>query len=260
MEALLAPEIWIAFLTLLVLEIVLGIDNVIFISILADKLPQNQQALARRVGLGLAMVMRIILLFSLAWIIRLTEPLFTVIGQEISGRDLILIAGGLFLLGKSTYEIHDKLEGEEGHGSARVKASLAGVLVQIVILDIVFSLDSVITAVGMVDELFVMIAAVVIAVAVMMISAEAISNFVNRHPTVKMLALSFLLLIGFTLLLEGFDQHISKGYIYFAMGFAVFVEFLNLRIRQRRRSETEEPVNLHQRYARENRTAEPRRT
>lgn len=255
MEALLSPEIWIAFLTLLVLEIVLGIDNVIFISIIADKLPENQQALARRLGLGLAMVMRIILLFSLAWIIRLTEPLFTVLSQEISGRDLILIVGGLFLLGKSTYEIHDKLEGEEGHGSSRVKATLASVLVQIVILDIVFSLDSVITAVGMVDELFVMVAAVVIAVAIMMISAEAISNFVNRHPTVKMLALSFLLLIGFTLLLEGFDQQISKGYIYFAMGFAVFVEFLNLRIRQRRR-ETPQPLELHQRYARENRPPE----
>lgn len=258
MDALLSPEIWIAFLTLLALEIVLGIDNVIFISILADKLPEERQALARRLGLGLAMVMRIILLFSLAWIIRLTEPLFTVLEQEISGRDLILIVGGLFLLGKSTYEIHDKLEGEEGHGSARVKATLAGVLVQIIILDIVFSLDSVITAVGMVDELFVMVAAVVIAVAIMMLSAEVISNFVNRHPTVKMLALSFLLLIGFTLLLEGFDQHISKGYIYFAMGFAVFVEFLNLRVRSRRR-ETRQPVDLHQRYSRESPEAAPSR-
>jgi predicted tellurium resistance membrane protein TerC len=249
MDMLLSPEIWIAFLTLLALEIVLGIDNVIFISILADKLPQERQKLARRLGLGVALITRILLLLSIAWIIGLTAPLFTVIGQEISGRDLILIAGGLFLLGKSTYEIHDKLEGEEGHASSRTRATLGGVIVQIVLLDIVFSLDSVITAVGMVDELAVMIAAVVIAVIIMLISAEAISGFVNRHPTVKILALSFLLLIGFTLLLEGFEQHISKGYIYFAMGFAVFVEFLNLRIRSRR--ETRQPVDLHQRYSKE---------
>jgi predicted tellurium resistance membrane protein TerC len=185
------PDIWIALITLTALEIVLGIDNIIFISILADKLPANRQAIARRVGLGLAMLMRILLLLSLSWVIRLTEPLFTVLNQEISGRDLILIGGGLFVLGKSTYEIHDKLEGVEGHGSARVKATLGAVLVQIVILDIVFSLDSVITAVGMVEELGVMIATVVIAVLVMMISAEAISSFVYRHPTWKMLALSF---------------------------------------------------------------------
>jgi predicted tellurium resistance membrane protein TerC len=241
------PDIWIALITLTALEIVLGIDNIIFISILTDKLPENRQVLARRVGLGLAMLMRIVLLFSLTWIIRLTEPLFTVLGQGISGRDLILILGGLFLLAKSTYEIHDKLEGEEGHGSARVRATLGAVLVQIMLLDIVFSLDSVITAVGMVDELGVMIAAVVIAVGIMMISAETVSGFVNRHPTLKMLALSFLLLIGFVLVLEGFDQHISKGYIYFAMAFSVFVEFLNIRIYRRRRQE--KPVNLHQRYS-----------
>ena len=247
MEWLTNPEIWIALVTLTALEIVLGIDNIIFISILTDKLPANRQALARRVGLGLAMIMRILLLFSITWVIRLTEPLFTVFSQEISGRDLILIGGGLFLLGKATYEIHDKLEGQEGHGSVRVKATLGAILVQIVLLDIVFSLDSVITAVGMVDELGVMIAAVVIAVGVMMVSAGTISDFVNRHPTLKMLALSFLLLIGFVLVLEGFDQHVSKGYIYFAMAFAVFVEFLNIRIYRRRRQE--EPVDLHQRYS-----------
>lgn len=251
MEALLSPDIWIAFLTLLALEIVLGIDNVIFISILVDKLPEERQALARRLGLGMALVMRILLLLSLSWVIGLTAPLFTVLSQEISGRDLILILGGLFLLGKSTFEIHESLEGEEGHASSKVRAGFASVLVQIVILDVVFSLDSVITAVGMVDELFVMIAAVTIAIVVMLFSAEAVSNFVNRHPTVKMLALSFLLLIGFTLLLDGFGQHISKGYIYFAMGFAVFVEFLNLRIRARRR-EAQRPVELHQRYTRGN--------
>ena len=190
------------------------------------------------------MVTRVMLLFSLAWIIRLTEPWFRVVGQEISGRDLILIGGGLFLLGKSTYEIHDKLEGEEGHASNRVAASFASVIVQIMLLDIVFSLDSVITAVGMVDELWVMIAAVMISVGIMMASAEAISAFVHRHPTVKMLALSFLLLIGMSLILEGFDQHIRKGYIYFAMGFSVFVEMINLRLRKSRK-----PVHLHERYS-----------
>lgn len=248
MEWLTNPDIWIALFTLTALEIVLGIDNIIFISILAGKLPEHQQATARRIGLGLAMIMRVLLLLSLAWIIRLTEPLFSVLAQEISGRDIILIAGGLFLLAKATYEIHDKLEGEEGHGSARVAANFAGVIVQILLLDIVFSLDSVITAVGMVDEVPVMIAAVVIAVGVMMVAAGAVSAFVDRHPTVKMLALSFLLLIGFSLLLEGFDQHIPKGYIYFAMGFSVFVEALNLRVRRAR------PVELRQRYSEEDRS------
>jgi predicted tellurium resistance membrane protein TerC len=234
MDWMFSPEMWIALVTLTVLEIVLGIDNIIFISILAGRLPVADQAKARRLGLLLAMVMRVGLLFSLAWIIRLTQPLFTVWSQEISGRDLILIVGGLFLLAKSTHEIHDKLEGEEGEHGRRAAASFAGVLVQIMLLDIVFSLDSVITAVGMVNELSVMIAAVVIAVGIMMVAAGPISAFVDRHPTVKMLALSFLLLIGLSLLLEGFDQHVPKGYIYFAMGFSVFVEMINLRVRQKR--------------------------
>jgi predicted tellurium resistance membrane protein TerC len=246
MEWLTNVEIWIALATLTFLEIVLGIDNIIFISILSSKLPEAQQPRARRLGLLAAMVMRVLLLFSLAWIIRLTAPWFTVLGQEISGRDLILILGGLFLLGKSTYEIHDKLEGEEGHASRRVHASFTSVIIQIMLLDIVFSLDSVITAVGMVDHLWVMIAAVVISVAIMMLSAEPISAFVHRHPTVKMLALSFLLLIGMSLLLEGFDHHIPKGYIYFAMGFSVFVEMINLRLRR-----VTAPVHLHDRFASE---------
>jgi len=248
-DLLLNPEIWIAFLTLLALEIVLGIDNIVFISILVDKLPEERQALARRLGLGMALVMRILLLLSLSWVIGLTAPLFTVFGQEISGRDVILILGGLFLLGKSTYEIHENLEGEEGHSSARVKATFASVLIQIIILDMVFSLDSVITAVGMVDQVSVMIAAVTVAIVVMLVSAEAVAGLVTRHPTLKMLALSFLLLIGLALLLEGFDQHIPKGYIYFAMGFSVFVELLNIRVR-RRRAARSAPVELHQRYAR----------
>jgi predicted tellurium resistance membrane protein TerC len=237
------PEIWIALATLTFLEIVLGVDNIIFISILSGKLPPDQQPRARRLGLIGAMLTRIALLFSLAVIIRLTAPWFTLIGHEISGRDLILILGGLFLLAKSTFEIHEKLEGEEGHGSRSVPASFVSVIVQIMLLDIVFSLDSVITAVGMVDELWVMIAAVVMAVAIMMLSAEPISAFVHRHPTVKMLALSFLLLIGLSLLLEGFDQHVPKGYIYFAMGFSVFVEMINLRVRRR-----SPPVHLKEKY------------
>ncbi|MDQ3496741.1 MAG: TerC family protein [Actinomycetota bacterium] len=249
MDLLLNPEVWIAFLTLLALEIVLGIDNIVFISILVDKLPEERQALARRLGLGMALLMRILLLLSLSWVIGLTAPLFTVLGQEISGRDVILILGGLFLLGKSTYEIHENLEGEEGHSSARVNATFASVLVQIILLDMVFSLDSVITAVGMVDQVSVMIAAVTVAILVMLFSAEAVSGLVNRHPTLKMLALSFLLLIGFALLLEGFDQHVPKGYIYFAMGFSVLVEFLNIRARRRREARSE-PVELHRRYAR----------
>jgi predicted tellurium resistance membrane protein TerC len=229
MDWLSDPQAWIGFLTLAALEIVLGIDNVVFISILAGKLPKHQQNKARQIGLTLAMVMRILLLLSLSWIIRLTEPLFTVLGEEISGRDLVLILGGLFLLAKSTHEIHNRLEGEEGEASARVAPTLASVLIQIALLDMVFSLDSVITAVGMVEEIGVMIAAVVVAVGFMFVFARAIGEFVERHPTVKMLALSFLLMIGLTLIAEGFDQHIPKGYIYFAMGFSVLVESLNLR-------------------------------
>ena len=242
MDWLTSPETWIALVTLTVLEIVLGIDNIIFISILAGRLPASEQARARRLGLLLAMVMRVGLLFSLAWIIRLTQPLFALWAHEISGRDLILILGGLFLLGKSTFEIHEKLEGDEVHGTARAATSFASVIIQIMLLDIVFSLDSVITAVGMVDELAIMIAAVIIAVALMMVAAGPISTFVERHPTVKMLALSFLLLIGLSLLLEGFDQHIPKGYIYFAMGFAVFVEMINLRVQGKKHAPP--PVSL----------------
>ena len=252
MDALTDPQIWIALATLTFLEIVLGVDNIIFISILSGKLPEQQQPRARRLGLLGAMATRVLLLFSLAWIVRLTQPWFTVIGREISGRDLILILGGLFLLGKSTYEIHDKLEGEEGHASTKVPASFTSVIVQIMLLDIVFSLDSVITAVGMVDVLWVMVAAVMISVGIMMLAAESISAFVQKHPTVKMLALSFLLLIGLSLILEGFDHHIPKGYIYFAMGFSVFVEMINLRLRK-----PTQPVQLHDRYVPEPGTPAP---
>jgi predicted tellurium resistance membrane protein TerC len=244
LEFLASPESWVALVTLLVLEIVLGIDNIIFISILAGKLPAEQQRQARLIGLGLAMITRIILLLSLSWIIRLTAPLFVVLRHEISGRDLILLVGGLFLLAKSTHEIHQKLEGETGHASAATRPSFASVLIQIMLLDVVFSLDSVITAVGMVDEIAIMIAAVVCAVGFMMVFAGSISAFVERHPTIKMLALSFLLLIGVTLIAEGFGQHISKGYIYFAMAFSVFVEMLNLRLR----AAHEPPVKLHEPY------------
>jgi predicted tellurium resistance membrane protein TerC len=243
MEWISDPQIWIALATLTALEIVLGVDNIIFISILSGKLPPAQQPRARRLGLLGALVTRVLLLFSLAWIVRLTTPLFTILQVEISGRDLILILGGLFLLAKSTYEIHDKLEGEEGHGSARVASSFASVIIQIMLLDVVFSLDSVITAVGMVRQLWVMVTAVIIAVGIMMLSAEPISAFVHRHPTVKMLALSFLLLIGLSLVAEGFDHHIPKGYIYFAMGFSVFVEAINLRLRK-----SSHPVHLHEPY------------
>ncbi len=228
-DAFLTPDGLIALVTLTVLEVVLGIDNVIFISILAGKLPAGEQGKARKVGLMAAMVMRILLLISIAWIIQLTEPLFEVFDHPFSGRDLILAGGGLFLIFKSTREIHDRLEGEQGHVTARVAPSMAAVIGQIMLLDIVFSLDSVITAVGMADDLSVMIAAVVIAVAVMMFSAEAVSRFVDAHPTVKVLALSFLLLIGFSLIADGFGVHIPKGYIYFAMGFSIFVEVINLR-------------------------------
>jgi predicted tellurium resistance membrane protein TerC len=238
-----SPEGWIALLTLTVLEIVLGIDNVVFISILAGKLPPQDRDRARTVGLSLAMIIRILLLLSITWVMRLTAPLFSALGYEISGRDLILIVGGLFLLAKSTHEIHNNLEGEEGHASQRVAASFVSVITQILLLDIVFSLDSVITAVGMADDIAVMVAAVVIAVVVMLFSAGPISTFVERHPTIKMLALSFLLLIGVSLIAEGFEQHIPKGYIYFAMAFSVFVELINLRVRAKGK-----PVHLHQPY------------
>lgn len=247
MDWLTDPQVWIAFGTLMALEIVLGIDNVIFISILAGKLPVEQQKKARTMGLLLAIGTRILLLFSLSWIIGLTEPIFTIIGQAISGRDLILLAGGLFLIAKSTREIHQKLEGEEGHASGGARASFGAIVFQILLLDIVFSLDSVITAVGMVDQLPIMIAAVLVATLVMILSAGSISDFVNRHPTVKILALSFLLLIGFTLLVEGFHYHIPKGYIYFAMAFSVLVEMLNLRLRKKQAA----PVKLHEAYVAE---------
>jgi predicted tellurium resistance membrane protein TerC len=240
------PGSLIALLTLTVLEIVLGIDNIIFISILAGKLPKDQQNKARLIGLSLAMITRILLLFSIVWIMRLTLPLFTVLGQEISGRDIILIAGGLFLLAKSTFEIHDKLEGEEGHISAKAAKSFGSVIVQILLLDVVFSLDSVITAVGMANNIVIMILAVVIAVGVMMVSSKSISDFVEKHPTVKMLALSFLLLIGVSLIAEGLGQHIPKGYIYFAMAFSIFVEMLNLKMKSKSK-----PVELRNRFAEE---------
>ena len=245
MEWITEPSAWIAFLTLTALELVLGIDNIIFISILAGKLPPEERKKARTLGLALAMITRVLLLLSLSWIIRLTAPLFTVLSQEISGRDLILIVGGLFLLAKATFEIHGKLEGEEGHRSARVGPSFASVIIQILLLDIVFSLDSVITAVGMVDNVVIMISAVIVAIIFMMAFAGPISGFVERHPTVKMLALSFLLLIGVTLIVEGFDHHIPKGYIYFAMAFSVFVEMLNLRLRK------SQPIKLHEPYIEE---------
>ena len=243
MDAFLTADGLIALVTLTVLEVVLGIDNVIFISILAGKLPAKEQERARRIGLIAAMAMRILLLMSIAWIIRLTAPLFTVVGRPISGRDLILIVGGLFLIFKSTREIHEKLEGEDGHVSARVAPSLAAVIGQIMLLDIVFSLDSVITAVGMADDLSVMVAAVVIAVGIMMFSAASVSRFVDAHPTVKVLALSFLLLIGCSLIADGFGAHIPKGYIYFAMGFSVFVEAINLRVKKKGKA-----VKLHDGY------------
>lgn len=244
MEWISDPQSWIALLTLTALEIVLGIDNIIFISILAAKLPAAQQAKARQVGLILAMAMRVVLLFSISWVIGLTEPLITLFGWHFSGRDLILLFGGLFLLGKSTLEIHEKLEGEEGHASSKTAATFTSVVIQIGLLDIVFSLDSVITAVGMADEISVMVLAVIIAVGIMMISATAISEFVDKHPTVKMLALSFLLMIGLTLVLEAFHIEIPKGYIYSAMGFSVLVEFLNLQVRRRKT----DPVHLRQAY------------
>jgi len=248
MEWISDPQSWIAFLTLAALEIVLGIDNIVFISILVGKLPAQQQPGAYRIGLGLAMIMRILLLLSLSWIMGLTEPLFTVplAGNDVSGRDLVLIVGGLFLVAKSTMEIHEKLEGHEGEKSERVAHSYVSVLAQIMALDIVFSLDSVITAVGMVQHVAIMIAAVVAAVLVMMVFAKPIGDFVSRRPTVKMLALAFLLAIGMMLITDGFGHHVPKGYIYFAMAFSLFVEMLNLRAGHR-----EEPVHLRQPYVEE---------
>jgi predicted tellurium resistance membrane protein TerC len=233
----------IALTTLTFLEIVLGVDNVIFISILSSKLPESQQGRARRTGLLAAMGMRVLLLFSIVWISRLTTPLFYILLRPISGRDLILVGGGLFLLAKATIEIHERLEGEEGHSSARIRPSFTAVITQIVLLDVVFSLDSVITAVGMADDISIMVSAVILAVGVMMFSAGPISAFVNRHPTVKVLALSFLLLIGVALIADGLGMHIPKGYIYFAMGFSVFVEMINLRVRRAAR-----PVHLREPY------------
>ncbi len=238
------PQAWVALLTLTALEIVLGIDNIIFISILAGKLPESQRGRARSIGLLLAMFTRILLLFSLNWISQLTTPLFHVFGHPVSGRDLILLIGGLFLLGKATLEIHDKLEGQEGHSSAKVKASFSGVLIQIMLLDIVFSLDSVITAVGMANDIGVMVTAVIIAVIIMMFASAPISNYIEGRPTLKILALSFLLLIGVNLVAEGLHFHIPKGYTYFAMFFSVFVEMLNLRLRSKER----QPLQLRQAY------------
>jgi len=244
LELLQNPQVWIAFLTLTALELVLGIDNVIFISILVDKLPAAQRERARRIGLGAAMLMRVGLLLVLAWMIGLTEPLFTVFGDKVSGRDLILIGGGLFLLWKAVMEIHQLLEGEEGHRSAGVQASFAAVIGQIMVIDLVFSLDSIITAVGMVPWIEVMVAAVIVSVALMMMFASAIGRFVSAHPTIKMLALSFLVLIGVLLIAAGFDHEVPKGYVYFALAFSVAVEMLNIRQRRRKGK----PVRLHEPY------------
>jgi predicted tellurium resistance membrane protein TerC len=253
MEAITAlltdPQVWIAFFTLTALELVLGIDNIIFISILVDKLPKARQEVARRLGLFMAMFMRIGLLLVLSWIIGLVAPLFTVVGNEISGRDLILIVGGLFLIWKSTGEIHQSLEGVEGEASSAVKATFAAVIVQIMLVDLVFSLDSIITAVGMVDDVRIMIVAVVLSVGMMMLFAAPIGRFVSDHPTIKMLALSFLVVVGVVLIAEGFDHHVPKGYVYFAMAFSVMVEMLNIRMRKR----AARPAHLHPRYAPEDR-------
>lgn len=246
LELLADPQAWIAFATLTVLELVLGIDNIIFVSILVDKLPASQRELARRIGLAMAMIMRIGLLLVLSWIVGLTEPLFSVLNRSVSGRDLILIAGGLFLLWKSTGEIHQLLEGEEGESSGAVKATFGAVILQIMVIDMVFSLDSIITAVGMVDEVEVMIAAVIVSVALMMAFAGAIGRFVSSHPTLKMLALSFLVVIGVILIAEGFGHHVPKGYVYFAMAFSAAVEMLNIRMRRR----AAKPVRLHEPYVR----------
>ncbi|CAN7158071.1 TerC family protein [Polaromonas sp. LjRoot131] len=252
MELLTDPQAWVAFATLTALELVLGIDNIIFISILVDKLPKEKQEVARRLGLFMAMFMRIGLLLVLSWIIGLVEPLFTVLKQEISGRDLILIGGGLFLIWKSTGEIHQSMEGEEGHASSTVKATFAAVIVQIMIVDMIFSLDSIITAVGMVDNLTVMIAAVIASVGLMMLFAPAIGRFVSTHPTIKMLALSFLVVVGVVLIAEGLDHHVPKGYVYFAMAFSVGVEMLNIRMRRK----TSKPVHLRNAYSADDKAAD----
>jgi predicted tellurium resistance membrane protein TerC len=241
MELLTDPQAWIAFATLTALELVLGIDNIIFISILVDKLPPERRELARRIGLFMAMFMRIGLLMVLAWIVGLVAPLFTLLGQDISGRDLILILGGLFLIWKSTGEIHQSLEGEEGHAASAAKATFNAVILQIMLVDLVFSLDSIITAVGMVDDLPVMIAAVVVSVALMMLFASPIGRFVSDHPTIKMLALAFLVVVGVVLVAEGFGHHVPKGYVYFGMAFSLGVEMLNIRMRRRAKA----PVQLH---------------
>jgi len=246
MQFLSDPQIWIAFATLTVLELVLGIDNIVFVSILSGRLPAKEQPRARFIGLALALVMRVILLFSLTWVMGLVQPLFTVFGRHFSGRDLILLIGGLFLIFKSTHEIHSSLEGEEGGSSRKVYAGFAGVIIQIMLLDVVFSLDSVITAIGMVDNVWIMIAAVVVSIVAMMIFAGTIGAFVQRHPTIKMLALSFLLLIGMTLIAEGLEFHIPKGYVYFAMAFSVFVEMLNIKLRKKVL-----PVNLRNQFSNE---------
>jgi len=246
-ELLASPEAWIAFATLTALELVLGIDNVIFISILVDKLPPERREVARRLGLFLAMFMRIGLLLVLSWLVGLTQPLFTITRLEISGRDLILIAGGLFLLWKSTVEIHQLMEGEEGEASSKVKATFGAIIFQIIVIDLVFSLDSIITAVGMVNDIPIMVAAVVVSVALMMAFAGAIGRFVSSHPTIKMLALSFLFVVGVALIAEGFDKSVPKGYIYFAMAFSIMVEMLNLRMRKRKGASA--PVHLRNRYA-----------
>ncbi|MGH7233805.1 MAG: TerC family protein [Nitrospiraceae bacterium] len=244
-EWLASPEAWIALGTLTALEIVLGIDNIIFISILVGRLPVDQRAFARRTGLGLAMIARLALLFSISWVMGLTEPWFTVFSQEISGRDLILVGGGLFLLAKATHEIHNSLEGIEESGHTVVAAGLGMALLQIALLDIVFSLDSVITAVGLVDHVSIMAIAIILAVLVMLMAAKSIGDFVETHPTIKILALAFLILVGVTLMVEGFDVHVPKGYIYFAMAFSVAVEMLNIRMRKKRST----PIKLHSRYA-----------
>lgn len=245
LELLSDPQMWMAFITLTALELVLGIDNIIFIAILVDKLPRERREFARKLGLFVAMFMRIGLLMVLAWIVGLTAPIFTVMQQDISGRDIILIAGGLFLIWKSTGEIHQSLEGEEGHTSSAVKATFTAVILQIMVVDLVFSLDSIITAVGMVDELAVMVAAVIASVGLMMVFAGPIGRFVSAHPSIKILALAFLVAIGVILIAEGFDQHIPKGYIYSAMGFALVVEMINIRARKK----AAKPVHLHAPYA-----------